>query len=111
MLSLDEDEGKLSLTLRPSDLKLSDSGSEEVPQTILSSFQDYITERMAILEAMKLRSAVTKEDSLSSLARAFVPGGRVTGCVSGLTDDSAMVELGAKVTGRINRASMHGECS
>ncbi len=109
VLALDEDEGKLSLTLRPSDLKLLDTASEDVPQTILSSFQEYISERAAILEEMKACSAVAKRGALSALARVFVPGGRVLGRVTVLTDDSAVVELqSARVTGKINRASMHG---
>lgn len=107
MLSLDEDEGKLALTLRPSDLKLSDTSCEHVPQMLLSHFQDFISERATILEELKLRSG-GKENSIAQLAQAFVPGGRVSGHVVALSDESAVVELEQRVRGKINRASMHG---
>ena len=111
MLSLDEDEGKLSLTLRPSDLKLLDTSCEDVPQRLLSHFRDYVSERSAILGELKARSGETTGkggSSVAQLARAFAPGGRVSGHVTTLTDESVVVELEVGVRGRIDRASIHG---
>lgn len=104
---LDDSEGKISLTLRPSDLKVSDLKIEGVVGNILSSFQTYVSERCSILEEMKLAQDTTTR-SLSALARAFVPGGRITGHVTSLVNDSAVVELEGEVKGRIVKASMHG---
>lgn len=105
--SLDESEGRLSLSLRPSDLKVPDLQSKGAVEAILSSFRTYISERCSILEEMKL-SGDTPICSLSSLARAFVPGGRVAGHVTSLENDNAVVELERGVKGKVLKASMHG---
>lgn len=90
---------------------------------ILSSFHVFVAERSSILEAMKLVKGRTTALSVASLARAFVPGGRVTGHVTSFlddggrvtdhvmsrTDDSALVELEGGVNGVIVRASLHGK--
>lgn len=105
--SLDVSEGKLTLTLRPSDLKIPDLQSKGAVEDILSSFQTYVSERCLILEEMKLAED-TPLRSLSSLARAFVPGGRVSGHVTSLENDNAVVELAVGVKGMVVKASMHG---
>ena len=107
---LDDNEGRLSLTLRPSDLKVADLQSEGAVAGILSTFQSYVSERCSILEEMKLTQDTTAAaHSLPALARAFVPSGRVTGHVISLANDSAMVGLEGGLRGKIVKASMHGE--
>ena len=111
---MDRDEGKVSLTLRPSDLRRSEPDSDETSQAILSAFQTYISERDFILGQLKLASEGRREggetavpSSLSSLAAAFVPGGRISGHVTSVLDDMATVELEG-TTGQIRKASLHG---
>lgn len=103
VLSVDDDKGKLTLTLRPSDLKVPDLASKGAVDAILSSFRAYISERDSVLEEMRLAQA-----NLPPLAEAFVPGGRVTGHVTSLMGDGAVVGLEGGVRGKIVRASMHG---
>ena len=83
----------------------------------------FVTERSSILESMKCVKGRTTARSVASLARAFVPGGRVTGHVTSFVDDgghvtdhvtscaddSAIVELEGGVNGVIVRASLHGK--
>jgi hypothetical protein len=104
---LDESGGRISLTLRPADLKVADLQSEGAVADIVATFQSYVSERCSVLEEMKLAQDTTPR-SMSMLARAFVPGGRVVGHVTSLVDDSAMVELDGGVVGKITKASLHG---
>lgn len=113
MKSVDDSDGKVSLTLRPSDLKHADVKTERVSQAVLSSFKTYLSERDYILEEMRRTSTTGSGDitssvpSLSALASMFVPGGRVSGHVTSVVDDVAIVALeGAR--GKICKASLHG---
>lgn len=105
---MNESEGKLALSLRPSDLKAPDLQSKGAVDAITSSFQTYISERCSVLEEMK-HAEDTPIRSMSSLARMFAPGGRVSGHVISLKNDTAVVELERGVRGKILKASMHGE--
>lgn len=112
MKSVDDSDGRVSLTLRPCDLKHADVNTEEVSTAILSSFKTYISERDYILQEMKCTSTAGSDGptpSFSALASAFVPGGRVSGHVTSVVDDVAIVGL-EDVSGRIGRASLHGQC-
>ena len=103
---MDED-GKVSLTLRPSDLKHADINTEKASQAILTSFGTYIAERDLIVQEMKHKEPTSTVRSLSALAAMFVPGGRVSGHVTSVMDDVAMVGLDG-VIGKIMKASLHG---
>ena len=108
VMQVDETNGKLLLSLRPSDLKLSLSFEEDgVANKLLVVLNDILQEREAILKDLA-KSSGSVGMSLTSLAKAFSPGSTVTGHVTSV-GDHVTIDLGNGVIGRANPRSSSGE--
>lgn len=94
--TVDEANGKLTLSLRPSDLT-SELNDEETMEQRLTLFREFLTERNMILKdgSNKL---------LAALDKAFVPGCNVEGVVSSVDKDVVFVKL---YNGVVGVASIH----
>jgi len=83
VIEIDEPNGKLALSLRPSDLS-ADSDEHIMREKVLEQFYDFIEERQTILRDLKRPGP--NIGSFGYLAKAFVPGSHVTGQVTGVSD-------------------------
>ena len=107
VMQVDEVNGKLLLSLRPSDLKLSLSSEEDgVASKLLTMLSDFLQERETILRDLA-KSSGSVGMSLSSLAKAFSPGSTVTGHVTSV-GDHVTIDLGNGVIGRASPQSASG---
>ena len=108
MQDISDEQGRLLLSLRPSDLKLTHQMDlDEASSLIISDFYDYLKERDTVLAGVAERSSVKEELSggrtLAELAKLFQPGGCVAGHVISTTEGdggSAIIELEDGAVGR-----------
>ena len=106
MLEVDHSEGRLLLSLRPSDLTLSSQhvDQEDTNQKILANFQAFLEEREIILKhaitSLSRTQEVPGERSLASVARVFQPGRCVCAHVTSVNRDYVLFELGDGVVAK-----------
>ena len=92
---INNDQGRLSLSLRPSDLKLTNQmDQEEVLPLVISNTCGYLKDRDNVLAgASSSKGEIPGGRSLADLVQVFQPGGCVSGHVTSLSGDSAIIEL------------------
>ena len=107
---MDDTNGRFLLSLRPSDLKLSPALDEqETNEKLVSSFLEFICERNTILSDLTPRK-VTREGSLSVLAKSYCPGERASGHVTSIAGDHVTMEMEGGVVGKASLLTANGEC-
>ncbi len=106
-MQVDDVNGKLLLSLRPSDLKSSNTlEEEELADKLLALLREFVEERDVIVMEL-VKSAGSMGSSLSALAKAFVPGSTVTGHVTSV-GDHVTIDVGNGVTGRASAQTANG---
>lgn len=102
---VDDEQGRLQLSLRPSDLKLTHQmDMEEASPLIINRFHSYLQERDSVLAGVVGSSSVKSELSggrtVADLVHLFQPGGCVSGHVTSLAEETVIIELTGGVVGR-----------
>ena len=102
---ISDEQGRLLLSLRPSDLKLSHQVDvNEATPLIVNRFLGYLRERDAVLACAPGRDEAKGEvpggRTFADLARVFQPGGRVSGHVISVVRETAVIELEGGAIGK-----------
>ena len=103
---MSDEQGRLLLSLRPSDLKLTHQMDlEEASPQILSNLHGYLRERDSVLAGVGAERSSVKEEltggrTLADVARLFQPGGCVSGHVISLAGESVVIGIEGGVIGK-----------
>ena len=102
---ISDEQGRLLLSLRPSDLKLTHQlDLEEVSPQLISNLHGYLRERDSVLAGVADRSSVKGEipsgRTIADLVHLFQPGGCVSGHVISLAEESVVIELEGGAIGK-----------
>ncbi len=101
VLGVDEANGKLTLSLRPSDLS-SLLSKEETKERRLTLFGQFLAERELIVNA-------GSSELLTALSKVFIPGSSVEGVVTSVSKDTVMIKLYNGITGVVNMLTAQGK--
>ena len=109
---MSDEQGRLLLSLRPSDLKLTHQMDlQEASPHILTNLHGHLRERDSVLARVGTERSSVKEEltggrALADVARLFQPGGCVSGHVITTSEEGVVIELEGGVIGRA-AASMY----
>lgn len=112
-MEVDDTNGRFLLSLRPSDLTLSLTLDEqEIKEKLIASLLDFLGERNTILSALapEGRGKVTREGSLSVLAKSYCVAGHASGHVTSIAGDHVTIEMEGGVVGKANLLTANGDC-
>ena len=103
---MSDEQGRLLLSLRPSDLKLTHQMDlQEASPQILTNLYGYFRDRDSVLAGVGTERSSVKEEltggrTLDDVARLFQPSGCVSGHVTGASGEGVVIELESGVIGK-----------